>query len=459
MSGRSIRRDAFVAVGVLVALLSFPGLARATPPPNDNRATAEVIPSFPANDSGNDRRGDRRAARPAGLRLRTCRGHALVPHQPGSRRNRGASTFRAPGSGQTIRVYDLLPEQHRRARLRLGGEREAKGDRLVRGTDRGKSYLVMVGKRPGTADANVHADGAPLPAAAERHAPPGEADHRTSRPRSPGQRSARRVTVADPDGCRLERRHGVVQRCRRWCPSESPCGSTAAGDFDASMAVVKKVHSRVERRWACRATDTQGRPGLAVGLDTRRHVRDRGRPAGGIAAGQLRPRRARSPAGRARAGTLPRRREHHTSTLNGLTDVNDIWWVTLRGGHTYRIALNSTGCPGLRPFRREAGELRHHRLQGVHHLHAGPRRRRPLRARVAYHSDDGRRSRTTSLLRRRPGLTTWGSASRSRTSSTVHASLQPRGVDLVDIYHFDVGERSGRAAPPGRQRPATRWSC
>lgn len=52
MSSTSMGHGTAVAAFALVALLSFPGLARATPPPNDNRASAEVIPSFPVTIQG-----------------------------------------------------------------------------------------------------------------------------------------------------------------------------------------------------------------------------------------------------------------------------------------------------------------------------------------------------------------------------------------------------------------------
>ena len=31
-------------------------------------------------------------------------------------------------------------------------------------------------------------------------------------------------------------------------------------------------------------------------------------------------------------------------TLNGLTNVNDIWWVAMQPGSTYRVAMSSRPC-------------------------------------------------------------------------------------------------------------------
>ena len=106
---------------------------------------------------------------------------------------------------------------------------------------------------------------------------------------------------------------------------------------------MKQVRSRTSVA-GCKATDSKGDALLAIGLDPdaryaivvgHRRARLRATSSSSVLAAQP----AEGAPGRYLAGG------HVTSTLNGLTDVNDIWWVTLRAGQMYRIALRLDRLP------------------------------------------------------------------------------------------------------------------
>ena len=190
---------------------------------------------------------------------------------------------------------------------------------------------------------------------------------------------------------------------------------------------MKQVRSRASVA-GCKATDSKGGAFLAIGLDPDARYtivvgQQEASPPGNFVLDVLAAQPAEGAPGRFLAGG------HVTSTLNGLTDVNDIWWVTLRAGQMYRIALNSTGCPNL-VLSGKAGELETIECKGYTTFTPGPDgggryvlelRTTPTTKTVAYHlavaaSDPGRR----------------GGRTPARKSLTVRASLQPHGVDLVD---------------------------
>ena len=212
---------------------------------------------------------------------------------------------------------------------------------------------------------------------------------------------------------------------------------TALADLDASFAVVKQVRSRTSVV-GCKATDAKGGALLAIGLDPEARYsivvgQQEGSPPGAFVLNVLAAQPAESAPGKYLAGG------HATSTLNGLTDVNDIWWVTLSAGVTYRIALNSTGCPQL-ILSGKTGELDTIDCKGYMTFTPGPDgggryvlelRTTPTTQTVAYHLTVAAATRDDVGI----GLPL-------ANLSTVRASLQPLGVDLVDVYHFDVGDRA-----------------
>ena len=169
----------------------------------------------------------------------------------------------------------------------------------------GKSYLVMVGRRPNGADAAFTLTARLfLP-------PPNDAVRQAKRiPHLPakvaGSTFGATTDDVDPEGCNLG--GGTVWFALPKVASERiAVRLTALGDLDASVTVVQRIRSqgRARRMQGDRPQGhccARGRP------RSRRDVRDRGRPAGRVAAGHVRPRRAGRPAGRARAGTVSRRR-------------------------------------------------------------------------------------------------------------------------------------------------------
>jgi hypothetical protein len=434
MSGIGIltRRSAVIAAAGLTALLVFSGVARGAPPANDNRANAQVIPTFPA-----------------AIQATTAEAtvERLDPQVSDCGRVEGTLWYRvnlAPdgtivldvqgaGFAPVLRVYDLLPNSI--GELTCDSAKAGGKATVSFRTDRGVSYLIMVGKRPGTADATFTLD-------ARLFLPPVNDTLRQAKrivhlpAKVTGSTFGATRDQADPDSCGFG--GGTVWFALPKVPSgRVAVRLTALGDLDASVAIVQQVRSQIHVA-GCKATDRKGNAVLAVGLapDAKATIvvgQQEGSAPGDFVLDVLAAQPPERAPGRFLAGGKI------SSTLNGLTDVNDIWWVTMRAGQTYRIALNSTGCPEL-SLAGKTGELRTIDCRGYATFTPGPDgggryvlelRTTPTTATVAYH-----------LIVATAGTDDMGVGLALVNLATVHGALQPRGIDLVDVYHFDVGERS-----------------
>ena len=430
MSGTSKRRAAAAAAVVLVGLLS-PGLAQATPPANDNRATAEVIPSFPATIQGTTIAATLERLDPQVSDCGRVEGTVwyrinLAPD--------GTIVLDVKGAGfaPVLRVYSLLTNNI--DELTCDSAAKGKTATVSFATDRGRSYLVLVGRRPNTADAA-------FTLTARLFLPPANDTLRQARriPSLPakiaGSTFGATSDSVDPDGCRLD--GGTVWYAMPKVPSgRVAVRLNALGDLDASVAVVQQIRSRTSTV-VCRATDAKGNAILATGLlPTAKYSivvgQQEGSAPGDFVLDLVAAQPAESAPGRYLAGGRV------TSTLNGLTDVNDVWWVTMRKGETYRIALNSTGCPNL-VFSGKTGELATIACKGYRTFTPGPDgggryvielRTTPTTQTVAY-----------KLAVAPATIDDVGVGLPLPNLAVIHGSLQPRSVDLVDIYHFDVSVR------------------
>ena len=432
MSSTSIGHGTAVAAFALVALLSFPGLARATPPPNDNRASAEVIPSFPVTIQGTTVEATLERLDP---QVSDCgRVESTVWYRINLAPD-GTIVLDLKGAGiaPVLRVYNLLPNSI--DELTCDSASRGRTATVSFAADRGKSYLVMVGRRPNTADAS-------FTLTARLFLPPANDTLRQARKipslpaRIAGSTFGATSDSVDPDSCRLD--GGTVWYALPKVPSgRVAVRLNALGDLDASVAVVQQIRSRTSTV-ACRPTDTKGNAVLAIGLlaEAKYSIvvgEQAGSAPGNFVLGVLAAQTAEKAPGRYLAtGQV-------TSTLNGLTDVNDIWWVTMRKGETYRIALNSTGCPRL-VLSSKTGELATIGCKGYTTFTPGPDgggryvielRTSPTTKTVAYH-----------LAVARAAMDDLGVGRPLANLAVVRGSLQPRSVDLVDVYHFDVGIRS-----------------
>ena len=215
MFGTGTRRIV-VAGAVLAALLISPGIAQGTPPANDNRATAEVIPSFPATITGTTVEATVERLDP---QVSDC---GRVEGTLWYRINQapdGTIVLDVQGAGfaPVLRVYDLLSNSIDELTCD-SAKKSAKATVSFR-PSRGKSYLVMVGKRPTTADATFTLTARlflPPPNDTLRQA----RKIRASRRRSRARRSARRATRSTPTPA-----ISAAERCGTRCPGSRPSGS------------------------------------------------------------------------------------------------------------------------------------------------------------------------------------------------------------------------------------------
>ena len=222
----------------------------------------------------------------------------------------------------------------------------------------------------------------------------------------------------------------------------------AAGDLDGTLQVFERVRSQL-RPIDCETTDKDGRASLAF------------KPAKGgnylVRVGQLSNSVAGSfrldvfapePAARPPGAQLPA--AGVSRTLDSVQDTDDAWSLRMRSGVPYRVNLAAAGedgcvalelyAPGTRdfedasPVRRlrcggyvlftpGAGEGGRYSMRAV----AAPRQRGPQR----YHLQAALASADDTA----PGIFL-GNYQRAR------GSLQGRGVDVVDLYRFDVVRRS-----------------
>jgi hypothetical protein len=415
-----------------MSVLVFSGVARSAPPSNDNRASAYVIPSFPATIPGTTVEATVERLDPQVSDCGRIEGTLWyrINQAPD-----GTIVLDVQGAGfaPVLRVYDLLPNsiEERTCDSAKAGAKATVSFK----TDRGFSYLVLVGKRPGTADAA-------FTLAARLFLPPANDTLRQAKriARLPakitGSTFGATSDRVDPEDCRIS--GGTVWfALPKVASGRVAVRLSALGDLDASVAVVQQVRSQTHVT-ACKATDRKGNALLAVGLapDSKYALvvgQQEGSAPGDFVLDVLGAQPPERAPGRYLAGGKA------TSTLNGLTDVNDMWWVTLQAGQTYRVALNSTGCPEL-SLTGKTGELRRIDCRGYTTFTPGPDgggryvlelRTTPTTATVGYH-----------LVVAAAGADDVGVGLALANLATVHATLEPRSVDLVDIYHFDVGERS-----------------
>ena len=121
---------------------------------------------------------------------------------------------------------------------------------------------------------------------------------------------------------------------------------SAQGDLDAAVVVLERVRSRL-RGIGCAQTDRQGRATVAFGarrggsyLIAVGHVQN-------ADPGTFRLDSLLSEAAESRSAGTRLARGGARSSVHGLTDVNDVWRVSMRPGVTYRIGFSSSPCAAV----------------------------------------------------------------------------------------------------------------
>ena len=348
---------------LLLALLAAPGTALAAPPSNDNRADAQALESFPAVVAGSTAEATVERLDP---QLSQCGPVEAtvwyrIDQAPDGRivvSNQGA------GYAPVIRVYRRQTSTIREldcGSAAAGGRASASFEAV-----RGAGYLVLVGKRPGTADAAFELR-------AELFLPPANDSRRGARTVSlPG--SIRGTTLgatadeSDPEGCDLT-------GASVWYRLRSPLGRrvvltvAAAGNLDASFAVVEQRRSQA-RAIGCSQTGDGGRGGGT-------YVPRRGSAYFAVVGHQG----TSDPGTFTLSGVVAQPAERVARQLPGrgvrssvhyLTDVNDLWRVQLRAGVVYKLGFQAgESCPAA-TFRRGTKLLFRIGCAGVRTFSPGP---------------------------------------------------------------------------------------
>ena len=422
----------FAAAAATFLMLLFPLPASAAPPVNDNRAAAEAIPTFPATIQGSTVEATVERLDP---QVSQCgRVESTVWYRIDKAPD-GTVVIGITGSGlaPVVRVYAL--EKSSIEELICSSAKAGAVAQVGFETTRGASYLVLVGKRAGTADAAFTLNaGLFLPPANDTRSQAKKVGKLPATVK--GSTLGATSDDNDPDGCRLS--WGTV-----WY-SLSPGNAgrlivklQAQRSLDASMAVLRRVRSETSLV-GCKSTDGKGAAVLPVpvtkGATYLVVVGSRGESAPGDFTLQVL--RGQSPE---RAPGKQLRNGSARGTLNGLTNVNDVWWVAMQPGSTYRVAMSSRPCVPM-TLRQRGLTLRSMSCGGYSTFTPGPDG--GGRYFLELIAPQGAGSAQYRLQFAKAGQDDIGVGSELKSLATVHGALAPAGVDVVDVFHFGVAERS-----------------
>ncbi len=424
-----------------LAALVFAAPAFAAPPPNDNRADSQLLPTFPAAAHGTTAEATLERLDPQVSPCGRIDGTVWYRIEAAPDGTIVASVQSAGPLAPIVRIYRRNPSniQERACGTAKAGAKVTASVEAVRGA----GYLILVGRRPGTADGefDVRVD-LYLP-------PPNDI-------RGDAQRLGR--LPANVHGSTLGATGDEFRDCGLsgggvWYRLNGPKSGRAivqlaAGERDAAVAAFHAVRSRVEPV-NCAATDRKGNAVLAVATKP-----------GGTYLLLVGDRRGSSPGEfrlSVRAGERPERLPGRVlphggvhQSVNGLTDANDVWSVRMHRGTTYRIAFSSSPC--ARASLRTRTTVVH--LGCGRYMSFTPGRdgggrysfeveASPVPGRQSY------RLRVAAAAADDVGVGTG-----LRAGSTARGALAPSGIDVVDIYHFDVERLSEArlrlAQPAGR---------
>ena len=256
------------------------------------------------------------------------------------------------------------------------------------------------------------------------------------------------VDADEPSSCR-------AGEASVWYRFTAPAGGRlvvlldAAGDLDAFVELLRRTRSELTPD-ACEATDSRGQ----ATLDTEALVPGatyliRVGQSAGSEADRFRldvvvPRPPAEPPGR------PLPRGGATASVSRLVNPSDAWAVRMKEGTSYRVNLDPrrTRCvalaiypPGTRSFR-NASPMRELRCGGYELLTPAPGKggRYIMVARAAAND---RRPQRYHLRVAKAGPDDTAPGIFIGNHALVRGSLRAGGIDVVDLYRFDVVRRSG----------------
>ena len=414
----------------LVALVIAPAAA-AAPPPNDNRADSFLLPDFPANVHGTTAEATVERLDPQVSRCGRIESTVWYRVEAAPDGTIVATAQAAAGFTPVVRIYRRGSSSIQEldcATANAGGKAVVSVQAV-----RGAGYLILVGRRPGTADGEFDLR-------AELFLPPAndERGGAVSLGRPPA--TVRATTLgatgdaSDVSACGMS--GGTV-----WYRLTGPSSRrvllrlSASEELDAVVAVFRPVRSRLDLV-ACAPTDRKG--SAVLGFAARRGAsylvavgEQRNSPPGAFSM-NLQPAEApeRHPGRALRRGGV-------RDSVNGLTDVNDVWSVRLRRGTTYRLAFSSSPC--ARATLHARGRVV--RLSCRAHSTFTPGRDGGGRYVVEVQASPTATRQRYRLHIAAAGADDVGVGVELRPGSRARGSLSPSGVDVLDLYHFDV-ERS-----------------
>jgi hypothetical protein len=412
-------------VTALVALtIAAPALA--APPPNDNRADAQLLPTFPAVTHGTT--VDATVERLDPQVSKCGRVDATVWYRIESAPD-GTIVASVQASGALAPVVHIYRRNPSNIAEVACGTAKAGGKAVASvAAVRGAGYLILVGHQPGApnGDFDLRADLVLPPDNDERsQASPLGSLPATKRGTTLG------ATSDDYSNCRMAG-GGVWYRFRGPATGRAIV-QLAVGERDGGVAAFHRIRGDV-REIGCQETDRHGR--AVFGFATERGdqylllVGDRAGSSPGEFTLTIRSGEApeRLP-GRA----LPRGGVR--GSVDGLTDVNDIWSVRLTQGRTYRISFISAPCAHAR-LRRGRSVLRSFSCRGYTTFTPGATG--GGRYAVEVEAPPGTRRQTYRLQVVAAQADDLGVGVEIVPGSARRGSLSPSSVDVVDLYHFAV---------------------
>ncbi len=425
-------------VAVLAVALLLPAAAQAAPPGNDNRASAQAIPTFPANIAGTTVEATVERLDPQVSKCSRIEGTVWyrIDQAPDGT---VALSVQGAGLAPVIRVYSTTGTL---SELDCSAVAAGKTAQIAFETNRGATYLVLVGRRPSTHDAA-------FTLSARLYLPPAndttsEAQSLAKLPAS-DKGSTTGATSDDNDLSSCNMGGGTVWYSLRPGSAQRLIVKLhAEGNFDATLIVARRVRSKVEEI-GCSHTDNQG--DLAVAWDTEKgttYLLEIGRSEGSRPGDFTIDALAAEPRERAPGTALPS--GGTSSTVDRLSDVNDVYSTSLIAGTTYRIAFSSSGCANL-SIGGPLGEVRSLSCNSYTTFTPGPDGGGRYVFEVKAPASSGRFSDHGGAIGYRiaagvatPDDITVGLELTNLT--TAHGSLAPNAADVVDIYHFDVPQPS-----------------
>jgi hypothetical protein len=424
-------RVLLTTAAALAALAAAPG-ALADAPANDNRDSAAPILTFPATVEGTTVEATVERLDPQISQCGQIDGTVWyrIDQAPDGT---VALTVQGAGVAPVLRVYSVVKSGIKELDCASGAA--GTSAEVAFDTTRGSSYLVLVGRKRSTPDGAFELN-------AKLFLPPANDTRREAAPygtlstKVTGSTLGATTDSNDPRSCGLA--GGTVWytvvpvRAQRLVLQLH-----ATGDLDAAVAVVRHIRSEYDTV-ACGKTDAKGDAALA--WDVERGVsylvavgQRRGSPPGDFTLDVLAASgREALPGSQLPSGGIG-------STVNWLTDVNDIYWTTLVAGRTYRLAFQSTACATL-ILRDKRREIASYACSEYTTFTPGPD------GGGRYSLDVVAPSRSTTATYRlqvaAAGADDVGEGLELRNLSTAHGSLTPSRVDVVDLYHFDVAQAS-----------------